>query len=443
MKRQELIDIAERGSSHDDYNMRIVGENKPFPFFDRDTKTVRLAYANCYSMEHKTDSKKHHNVVVAYVPELGENGYYFWCGDTFLEGKVPISEAEDRVLGVASGKHMLQKDMLALRGTMKTSSGCRFWAKKTCSHTNHVLANIGIETALSDLEATAGTKGKTKPTTLAGLPEQMARCAFRKHLLIEGDKGSGKTFSVYAFADANKIQNRVQMAGHEGVEAIDLIGHYVQTPSGMVWKDGKLSRAFRLASRKQRTLLFVDEIGRIPRRELNILVGALSPDNDKKLHLSTGRVAHIEDGIAVEETVTCEAQDLWVVATTNVGAGYDVDTFDEALADRFRIVRKDTDETTLRVVLEDLCDSKGFKASVVDRLVRFWELMGEFRAQGTLTRIVDLRHLVEAVEMADKEVEIKPNLADTMLSWVERDADGHPVEEQIDAVMKILTKAWK
>ena len=443
MKRQELIAIAEKGSSHDDYNMRVSGENKPFPFFDRDSKTVRLAYANFYSMEHKTDSKKHHNVVIAYVPELGENGYYFWCGDTYMEGKVPISEAEDRVRAAASGKQMLQKDMLALRGTMETSSGCRFWAKKTCSHTNHVLANVGIENVLSDLETTAGSKGKTKPMTLAGLPDQMARCAFRKHLMIEGDKGSGKTFSVYAFADANKIPNRVLLAGHEGVEAIDLIGHYVQTPHGMVWKDGKLARAFRLAAKKQRTLLFVDEFGRIPRREANILVGALSPDNAKQLHLSTGRVERIEDGVAVEETITCAAEHLWVVATTNVGAGYDVDGCDEALCDRFRFVRKDTDEMTLRVVLEDLCDSKGFKSAMVDRLVRFWELMGEFRAQGTLTRIVDLRQLVEAVEMADKEVEIKANLADTMLSWVERDTEGQPVEEQIDAVLKILAKAWK
>ena len=246
-----------------------------------------------------------------------------------------------------------------------------------------------------------------------------------------------------AFADASKIQNRVLMAGHEGVEAIDLLGHYVQTPHGMIWKDGKLARAFRLAAKNQRTLLFVDEFGRIPRREANILVGALSPDNAKQLHLSTGRVERIEDGIAVEETITCAAEHLWVVATTNVGAGYDVDGCDEALSDRFRFVRKDTDEATLRAVLEDLCTSKAFKLVMVDRLVRFWELMGQFRAQGTLTRIVDLRQLADAVEMADKETEIKVNLADTMLSWVERDTEGQPVEEQVDAVMKILVKAWK
>lgn len=449
MKRQALLDIAAKGTRNPDYTMRPVamGAPSPFPFYDRDTKKAHLAYACINEMVHKTNEKKHHNVVIAYVPAMKDNGYFFWCGDTYLEGKVDRDEALARVNEAASGKSALQKDMLTLHASLKTSSGCRFWQgkEKICSHTEHALAGVRLENVLSELEAAANVKNKGAAPNQTGITEMLAKCAFRKHFMIEGDKGSGKTHTVYAFADSMKIphSNRVLLAGHEGVEAIDMVGHYVNSHEGMVWKDGKLARAFRVAARGQRTLLFVDEIGRIPRRELNILVGALTPDNVGQYHLSTGRVVRVEDGVAVEETITCKAEHLWVVSTTNVGSGYDVEGFDEALLDRFRIGRQDTTEPLIRAVLGELCNRKGFKQTVVDRAVAFWKHMGEFRSQGTLTRIVDLRHLVEAVDMADKETEIKQNLADSMLSWVERDTEGQPVSEQVDAVLAILAKAWK
>jgi MoxR-like ATPase len=277
------------------------------------------------------------------------------------------------------------------------------------------------------------------------LVNKIMKYAFKKHILIEGEKGSGKTYSISKFLDQEGIDT-VFLAGHEGLESIDLLGYLIPDKSGeLVWKDGALTEAFRRAQ-DHPVVMFFDELLRVPGRELNLLVGALSPNSRGEYVLRTGRVLEVINGIAIEETLVVPSQNLWVIGTTNVGAGYAVDEIDEALSDRFRIVRKDTDKDEMRTILKKVFPetvAKSDAEAIVGKLMKIYSYMGELRKKGDLTKIVNMRHLVEAVQFSDfTEEGVVNNLLDLIPHWVDRDTDGYLNDAQKELIMKSIQRAF-
>ena len=270
--------------------------------------------------------------------------------------------------------------------------------------------------------------------------DKIMKYAFRKHILIEGEKGSGKTYSISKFLDQEGTDT-VFIAGHEGMESIDLLGYLIPDKSGeLVWKDGALTEAFRRAQ-DHPVVLFFDELLRVPGRELNLLVGALSPNSRGEYVLRTGRVLEVIDGIAIEETLVVPSYNLWVIGTTNVGAGYAVDEIDEALSDRFRIVRKDTEVEEMRKIINSLFPS-GVK-TFTKELMKVYTYLGELRKKGDLNKIVNMRHLVEAVQFSDYTKEgIVSNLIDLIPHWIDRDTDGYLNSAQEELVLKSIQRAF-
>ncbi len=270
---------------------------------------------------------------------------------------------------------------------------------------------------------------------------------FKKHLLIEGEKGSGKTYTISRLAHLLSL-NTVFTAGHESMESIDLLGHLIPASDGsLIWKDGALTQAFRMAQTVP-TVLFFDELLRVPQRELNILVGALSPNAQNMYVLRTGRVIGVtEEGVAVEETIEVPTDRLWVVGTTNVGAGYGVDDIEEALADRFRLVRKDTSEEEAESILTQNAKTAGFTGksvkTLVSKMMKFFVLMKELQKSGDINKIINQRHMSEAVLLSEGKMDIvKQNLADLVLNWIDRDTNGYPMKEQNKIVMKTIAKVF-
>ena len=72
---------------------------------------------------------------------------------------------------------------------------------------------------------------KIKEATGSGLSEFLNDYAFKKHVMILGDAGQAKSYTVDKFCKDNNITTVVDIA-HNGVEAVDLIGHYIKLPSG-------------------------------------------------------------------------------------------------------------------------------------------------------------------------------------------------------------------
>lgn len=278
-----------------------------------------------------------------------------------------------------------------------------------------------------------------KQTGDVDVDELINRYFFRKHLLIRGKKGGGKTYIVDKKLHDEGIDYDF-IAGHEGMESTDLLGYYVKNQEGnLVWLDGALSKAFRKAQ-TQKHAIFFDEMLRMPSRELNILVGALTPSSRGTYRLRTNRIINEVDGIGETETLEVPVENLWLIGTTNVGAGYNVDDIDEALADRVRIVNKDVDGAELEKIL--LSCNPAFE-SVIPSLVSFYTQINDMVVSGELEKEVNLRHLCEVLTLANDKSEIKTYMYDLLPTWCSTNTDGSVNKSEKEIIVKIIKKMIK
>lgn len=271
--------------------------------------------------------------------------------------------------------------------------------------------------------------------------QKIEEYAFEIPLMFEGDRGSGKTYDIRAYARAQSLRY-LEIAGNESLEAFDFLGHVMQTESGMVWKDGKLSQAFRLASKGVKTALLIDEMLRIPQRHLSVLLSALSPDMDGNYRLQTGRMVGVEEGIGVEEEIVAPSSMIAIFATTNVGPEFAIDDLDPAVAERFIILRKDTEQAQLLSILKAKTEAKGFSPMVALKLVEFFNKTQRMVKTGQLNRHATTRTLARAIDTAKSEGRVKEILLDQILLWADRDSAGHPVREQVEALEKTIQELF-
>lgn len=435
-----------------DYEIDMSGPVFPMPGYI--TASEEACFSRARLVEMTAPGGKRHNVVICYSPITDEVVVH--CGSGFLENEDYstrlIEEAANCAVRVKEvSKENVERvvgDMKDRVGSLPKSSGCNFWRNDhSCKHTEGLLNLLHTSGELPEILASIveplyeveDDEAAAAVEEVDPLISKLTRYAFRKHVMLEGDKGSGKTYGIQSFLRAEGV-HQVQLNGHEGIEAIDMLGYDVRKGNDTIWKDGKVAEAFRLAAKGKRVALFIDEIARIPRRQLNMLVAALSPNDNDEYVLPTGRMVGVVDGIGQEETLVVHKSKLWAVGTMNVGADYDVDELDEALTDRFRPFRKDSDAETIRMVLRKICKTRKLKLGLANKLVTFWNKAERLRNQGELSRPITMRHLAESVELADSEEDVLTNLEDCILLWVDRDPDGKPIQGQIDLIHKIMPK---
>lgn len=462
MNRSEFMNLLVRGRDEgwnfdEDYKIELRANANAYPFLDLDGITVRPATATVYHMEKVEGAEaKVHTVVLAYA----EGEFYLWCGDSYVEGRLRkkgLSPDDRRRKAVAAVHATHRSDaesvMRSLFGMAGKNSGCNFWARwksdqRLCKHTHTVLRlldrNGELEMRLDALVHTYDTLMQGEPESAkSGWLDEAAlveRLAFRRPALFEGDRGSGKTLTVRSYAKQHGLP-LVPVDGNEGLEATDFLGMFVATGTGgFVWKDGRLSEAFRLAQ-KGKVVLIIDEMLRIPVKHLSVLLSALSPF-DGKYALNTGRIIDVTDGIGREERLECPVENLCVFATTNIGGEFAVDRLDAALAERFIILRKDTTAGDVaQKSAEDLA-RKGFDPGIAAKLGSFFTKMQQLVQQGMAAHAPTLRTICGAIALAENEQEIPRWLEQTALLWVGRDVSGYPVDEQVEAVRQLISKEF-
>lgn len=419
-----------------------------YPYFDIMARTATLTAAYLCRV---SDANGEYTVITSYHVKDGEPEYGLWCGDKFVEGRsLPESEARSRCAEATTGmagQSSLQDKMMSNYKAHAASSSCDFWKqwrrdRSLCGHTRAVLAHLrdnnpNFQSTLQDLyEASAAGISATP----VGDTMSLSELAFRVPVLFEGDRGAGKTVTARAFARDNGYK-RVEFGGHEGMESPDLLGYLVPLDRNTsVWKDGPLSEAFRHA-RTQKTVLIIDELLRIRQRELSILLTALSPD-DGVYRIRTGRVVSVIDGVAMEEELECPVQNLCIVATTNVGSEYAVDEIDPALAERFVIIRMDTNPADLKRILKAVAAKRGLPEKLADQCVSFFLKMTEARTRGLMRHAPTTRTLVRALDLAADKADVVRAIKTQVLLWVARDAEGQPVKEQLEDVTKIIERVF-
>lgn len=432
------------------------------------------------------EENKRYQVVIGFRKELGEDKFFFHCEDNFLEAGGKTKTTKETIIqrtlldpAILNDRADFVEDSLAnvadqYPESISSAKG-HFWkgwnaGQSICKHVSSALATL-TDINISDLKeayekCTSLPAKTTKPGKVSPLVAKLQKYAFRKHVLIEGEKGSGKTFGLDKYITDEKWDKEF-IGGHEGIESIDLLGYFVKysevneiksispvtgsVPSfstntqkvyndRLVWKDGPLTAAFRKAARGEHVVLMIDEMLRIPSRELNILVAALTPNSVKQYVLRTGNIVGLIDNVAVEETIKVPTEFLWVVGTTNVGAGYDVDEIDEAMADRFRIIRKDNDRSEIKAILTKVAKASKLTSSVKD-VLSFYDSFQKMKEKGQLTKILNLRHLCEAIELASTPDEITENLMDMIPVWAERTPEGYPEPAQVKLLESLINGA--
>jgi len=449
MKLSELFSHAS-----DDTTLSVTaqlgGIEFPMPFKDIDTGQISLCAAKVHLVTNSRNGNLH-NVVTACRYHDGAADYAIWCGDAYLEGSLKRESPDDRIRAVETSSPLPSKTLAALRSSSgllaaSPSKGCNFWAKwkagQACKHVAKVLHHVD-QKSLASLEASLSDFSGKTTSTAAGISAKhwRERLPFRVPILLQGDRGSGKTTEAFAFARSNGYPP-VLLAGHEGMTSPDMLGHYVPHGTGeLVWKDGPLAEAFRLG-RDKKVVLLIDEMLRIPQRELSVLLTALAPLEGHYV-LKTGRMTSVSDGVGKEEVLSVPVGNLCVFATTNVGGQYAVDAIDPALAERFVQIEKNTDEDQLRTILHDLIVGKGWASALADQCMAFYTGMHALVDSATLNRAPTTRTMVRAVELAMTADEIRFGLELQRLLWVDLDSRGRPDESQLKAVDDALKAAFK
>ena len=162
-------------------------------------------------------------------------------------------------------------------------------------------------------------------------------------VLLAGPTGTGKTLAVEEVARQLSEAHLVRLEGKEGMLDVDFLGNIVPRAQERVWQDGPLAEAIQ-AAQFDPVLLFLDELTRFPREQINLLIGFLNRkagDLCRQENLNVAGdgpfyVARVpQDNSRV---FVCPCDHLLIVAAANFGKDYAVYPLDPALRRRFTMV---------------------------------------------------------------------------------------------------------
>jgi hypothetical protein len=407
-----------------------------------------------------TKTTKPDNKNSIHTAQIGFDGtnWYIGCGNSYLEGRKGKNDAKLTV-GKLTSNAVEKTKLLNTWNSVPENTGCHFWRtwnskRNVCKHIDDLLEEVTPQEIL-DLEAMMGIESamteevneissEVYDDPIAAKMHAYGLNGRQRHLLLVGPKGNGKTKTIYDQIDRDGYDH-VYLGGDADKEALDLVGTLLPVEKDgnkeFIWVDGPLSEAFRKAQSGVKTILFIDELLRMSGSALSSLVSTLTTDNKGNYVLNTGRVIDVINGVGHTEVLRAPKANLWVLATTNIGAGYDVTALDDALEDRFEIIDLENEFDKISSILLDVVTDKGISANIAVKLMSFYKKMEKLIESEKLEKVINLRHLVQIVEDCKSEKDLYECTLDRMPKWVARDTKGKLIKEQIKIVETAMEKS--
>ncbi|KVP39517.1 hypothetical protein WJ87_04585 [Burkholderia ubonensis] len=274
--------------------------------------------------------------------------------------------------------------MLA-RGLAQTPQRINF-----CTHTKAALANIPapeVEDMATELKGWLSGDDTSVAEVIGTMsPEEAAfyDAAFIQHVMLAGERGAGKTFLARKAADKyDAVYLEMQM--HPSMEAWEFRSHDRAFNGKVYTVQGPFAQAVEAIRGGKKVVLCMDEFLNMNPMYTNVVNSPLSLTHNDTYLINTGSlVVDEKTGLAKEEIVEVPADMLWVVATSNIGARYNLDKMTPSVRARFQIILMNTNADRTKSILESSLAKYEMPMELAEMFKKFIETTNQAVLENTL-----------------------------------------------------------
>ena len=363
-----------------------------------------------------------------------------YCGDKQVQGEFrndgKTLAAKVRKEGKVSDKlanALVASDWVA---KMPTMGSCGFFKMlqrglaqtppviKFCSHTKAALANMpapeldDMATELTDW--LAGADATVAEAVGAMSPEEIAfyDAAFIQHVALFGERGAGKTFLARKAADKyGAVYLEMQM--HASMEAWEFRSHDRAFNGKVYTVQGPFAQAVEAIKSGKKVVLCMDEFLNMNPMYTNVINSPLSlTDNDTYLINTGSLVVDEATGLAKEEIVEVPANMFWVVATSNIGARYNLDKMTPSVRARFQIILMNTNTDRTKSILEKNLGKYDMPMDFAEMFKKFIDAANQAVAENTLDEEATTRLACNVIRSVHLKAERDKKKYTTVKQWM-------------------------
>ena len=413
--------------------------NGPFPLVKdalNDDKTegprqdVELVNSRIYRVT--VGSDEYAVVNLCRIAEDGSAKWTTYCGDKQVQGAYrndgKTLAAKLRKEGKVSNKlanALEASDWVAKVPAMAACGFFRMQARsgKFCSHTQAALANIPapeLEEMANELKGWLAGED-TSVAEVAGKysPEEEAfyDAAFIQHVLLAGERGSGKSYLARMAADKyDAVYLEMQM--HPSMEAWEFRAHDRAWNGKVYTVMGKLAEAVYWIQQGKRVVLCMDEFLNMNPLYTTAINTPLTLTANDTYIIETGRIIDMGDGIGRIETVEVPADMFWVVATSNIGARYGLDKMAPSVRARFQIILMNTNPERTKSILEKNLAKYEMPMEFGDMFKKFIEASNQAVNENTLDEEATTRLACNVIRAVHKKAVRDKKKYTTLKQWL-------------------------
>lgn len=421
-------ELLEKGAAQPGCNV-FPTYSGPFPLVKDatgDRQDVELVAAKVFKVTAGDDD--YDTLILCRIGDTGSPEWSIYCGDGQVkgefrnDGKTLATKLRSEGKVAASVANAVEASGWV--NTIKTDTQCAFFriharTGRYCTHSMAVLSEQTQE--ILDQMATdlvgwkSGATVAATATAIASSAEEAAfhDAAFVQPVLLAGERGAGKTYLARQAADKYDAVY-LELQCHPSMEPWEFRAHDRAWNGKVYTVLGKLAEAvYWIKEHNKKVVLCLDEFFNMNPMYATTINSPLSLTKDDTYLIETGRIIDKGDAVGIPEVVEVPADMLWVVATTNVGARYNLDKIIPSVRARFQIILMNTNAERTRNILESQLRKYDMPLEIAEKFEKFITAANTAVEEGTLDEEVTTRlatNVIRAVHMKsvrDKKVYTK------------------------------------